>query len=285
MAVINTSGSISSYLNNIYEIALLTAREQSVMAPLVANFSGTGMNQRVWSAYTGGTFGTVTEATDTASSSQAFTPNAAGSVTPVLYAATYTLSDLRLASDPFSVAADAGRDLGQLAAVGVDSALVTLFATASSFTAGTLAGTIAITWAGLLKQASNLRAKFAPGPYKCVLAPRQWYDLSAGTPPTLFQSQKLMEELGGAFYQASWANIDFYVDANITQSLGAGGGTAYGALFSREAALLDIRRAFRIEAQRDASIGGGVTELNASMVFNVAVYRPTFGVSIAGCSA
>ena len=109
MAVINTSGSISAYLNNIYEAALLTARENSIMAPLVFSRGGSGMNQYVWSAYTGGTFGTVSEATDTASSSQAFTPNAAGSITPALYQATYTISDLRVASDPFGVVADAGR--------------------------------------------------------------------------------------------------------------------------------------------------------------------------------
>lgn len=284
MAVINTSGSISAYLNNIYEAALLTAREQSIMAPLVTSRGGTGMNQYVWSAYTGGTFGTVSEATDTASSSQAFTPNAAGSITPALYAATYTISDLRIASDPFGVVADAGRDLGQLYAVAIDKALVTLFATASNFTAGTLAGTVAITWAGVLKQASNLKAKFAPGPYQCVLSPRQWYDLSAGTPPTLFQAQNLMDEFG-QFYQASWAGINFFVDGNITQSIGAAGGTAYGGLFSRRAAILDIRRAFRIAPQRDESIGGGVTELNASAVFNVGVYDATMGVSIAGCSA
>jgi len=284
MAVINTSGSISAFLSNIYEAALLTAREASIMVPLVFSRGDTGMNQYVWAAYTGGTFGTVSEATDTASSSQAFTPSAAGSITPALYQATYTISDLRIASDPFNVAADAGRDLGQLYAVAIDTALVTLFATAANFTAGTLAGTVAITWAGLLKQASNLRVKFAPPPYNCVLAPRQWYDLSAGTPPTLFQSQKLMEQFGD-FYQASWGGINFFVDANITQSIGVAGGTAYGALFSQQAAILDIRRAFRIAPQRDESIGGGVTELNASAVFNVGVYRPTFGVSIAGCSA
>ena len=94
------------------------------------------------------------------------------------------------------------------------------------------------------------------------------------------QSQELMSQLGGAFYQASWAGINFYVDANITDT----SGTVSGGMFSRDAIALDIRRAFRIEAQRDASIGGGAIELNASMVYAYGVFRPTFGVLVKGAS-
>lgn len=279
---VNTSGSISALLNNIWEIALLTARENSVMQPLVRNFGGIGngaMNGRAWATYSGGTFGTVGEGTDVASSAQAFTPSAAGTFTPSLYAATYILSDLRIASDPFAVAADAGRDLGQLAAVGVDTDLVGLF---TSLTAGTVGATVtAMTWANIQKAAAYIRANKAPAPYRCVLHPAQWYDLTAATSvPALTQSQSLMDQLGGAFYMASWAGIDFYVDANITDT----SGTVSGGLFSPDAIAIDIRRAFRIEAQRDASMGGGAIELNASMVYAKGVFRPTFGVLVRGAS-
>jgi hypothetical protein len=282
--VINTASTISAVVNNVWEIALLTARENSVMAGLVKNFGGlAGMNGRAWATYTSNTMGTISESTDAASASVAFTPSVAGTLTPSIYSKTYIMTDARIASDPFQVSADAGRDLGQLAAVAIDKALVTPFATAANFTAGTLAGTVAITWAGVLKQAANLKAVFAPPPYRCVLNPVQWYDLSQGTPPPLYLSQDLMSRWGG-FYQASWAGIDFFTDGNITHSPGAGGGTAYGGLFSEEAIALDIRRALRIEVQRDASLGGGAYELNATIIFATGVYRPTFGVSIAGAS-
>jgi hypothetical protein len=281
-AVYNTSGSISSLLNNIYEVALLTAREASIMQPLVRNFGGYGgMNGRAWATYGGGTFGTVSEASDVAASSQAFTPAAAGTLTPSIYAATYILTDLRLASDPFAVAADAGRDLGELAAVGVDTDLVGLFA---SVTGGTVGATVtALSWGTCIqKAAAILKAAKAPGPYNCVLAPAQWYDLTSATAgvPTLTQSQALMDQLGSRFYMASWAGIDFYVDANITDT----SGTVSGGMFSRDAIALDIRRAFRIEAQRDASIGGGAIELNASMVYAKGVFRKTWGVLVSGAS-
>jgi hypothetical protein len=286
MAVYNTSGSISALLNNIYEIALLTAREQSVMSSLVRTFGGISngqMNGRVWATYSGGTFGTVSEASDVASSSQAFTPSAAGTFTPALYAATYILTDLRIASDPFGVARDAGVDLGQLAAVGVDTDLVGLF---TSLTGGTVgATTTALTWAAIQKAAAYVRANKASGPYFCVLHPAQWYDLTAATSvPALTQSQDLMsllgKELAGQFYMASWSGIHFFTDANITDS----GGTVSGGLFSRDAIGLDVRRPFLIEPQRDASVGGGATELNASMVYAKGVYRPTWGVLVKGAS-
>lgn len=279
MAVINTSGSITAFLNNIYEGALLVARENSVMSGLVHAFTnGKGMNNRVWATYSGGTFGTITEATDTADSSQAFTPSAAGTLTPAIFAATYTLSDMRIASDPFGVQADAAQDLGQLAAVGVDKALVGLF---SSLTGGTVGATVtAITWPNIYKASALIRANLAPGPYACVLSPAQWYDLtSGGTVPALTNSQDLMREFG-QFYAASWAGIDFFVDANITDT----SGTVSGAIFSRDALAMDIRRAFRIEMQRDASVGGGAWELNASMVYAFGLYRPTYGVKVSGAS-
>jgi len=47
---------------------------------------------------------------------------------------------------------------------------------------------------------------------------------------------------------------------------------------------LDIRRGFRIEAQRDASVGGGITELVASAVYAYGTYRPAFGVALSGAS-
>jgi hypothetical protein len=283
-AIINTAATMSTLINNIWEVALLTAREESVMLPLVKQFGpGGGLAGRAWATYTSNTMGTIAETTDTAATGTAFTPTAAGTLTPSIYQTTYILTDMLLASDPFQVAADAGRDLGQLAAVAVDAALVGLFATAANFTAGTLAGTAAITWAGIEKQMANIKKQKAPGPFKCVLAPAQWYDLTSSTAvPNLLRSQELMSQIGSRFYEASWAGVDFYTDANITHNSGAGGGTCYGGLFSQEAIAFDLRRAFRIAPQRDESLGGGAIELNASIVFASGVYRPTFGASIAG---
>lgn len=277
---VNTSGSISTYLSNIFEAALLAAREQSVMSKLVTVFGDAqGMNGRAFSVYSGGTFGAIAETAE--SSAQAFTPSTTGTLTPSVYAASYQLTDMRVASDPFRVTADAGRDLGELYAVGVDTNLcgTAIFA---NLTAGTVGATVtALAWGtSILKAQALLRAQKAAGPYEVVLHPNQWYDLASSTSvPTLLQSQNLMDEFG-QFYQASWAGLNFYVDANITNT----SGTTNGAMFNRQAIALDIRRGFRIEPQRDASVGGGVTELNASAVYAYGLYRAAFGVLIRGAS-
>jgi hypothetical protein len=279
MAVTNTSALLGTLLNNIQEIALLAASEQDIIAPLVHNFSAPvdTMGPRTVAAYTGGTMGTIGESTDL--TFQTLTPAASITLYPALYAAGYELTDLRIASDPYGAAADAGKDLGRLAAVGVDKTLGALMN--AQFTAGTQ-GTqaAALTWQLVMKASALLRAKFAPQPYQCVLTPAQWYDLSVATPPTLVQSQELMSQLGGAFYQASWAGINFWVDANFPGTAG----TCFGGIFSMDAIGLDIRRGLRIEAQRDASVGGGAIELNASIVYATGVYRATFGCSLIGSS-
>lgn len=274
---VNTSGSISTYLSNMFEAALLAARENSIMPRLVTVFNDAqGMHGRAFSTYSGGTFGTVGEATDV--TAQGFTPSTDGTLTPYVYSASYHLSDMRIASDPFSVVRDAATDLGQLYGVGVDTDLVGLF---DNLTTGTVGATVtALAWGTcILKASAKIRAAKAPGPYSVVLHPAQWYDLSAGTPPTLFQSDELKREFG-QFYQASYAGLDFYVDANITNT----SGTVVGGMFNRQAIALDIRRGFRIEMERHPSIGGGGNEYVASAVYATGTYRPTFGVALSGAS-
>ena len=281
MTTTNTSALLGTLLNNIQEIALLAASEQDIVAPLVHNyFSGSDtMAPRTIAAYTGGTMGTIGETTDL--TPQALTPAASKTFYPAIYAANYILTDARIASDPYGAAADAGKDLGRLASVGVDTNLIGLFNPSSNFTAGTI-GTqaAALTWQLIAKASALLRAKFAPMPFNCVLTPAQWYDLSVATPPTLWQSQELMSQLGGSFYQASWAGINFYTDANAPGTAG----TCFSGIFSQDAIGLDIRRGLRIEAQRDASLGGGAIELNASIVYAYGAMRPTFGCGLIGSS-
>jgi len=57
-----------------------------------------------------------------------------------------------------------------------------------------------------------------------------------------------------------------------------------GGMFAKEALAFDLRRALRIEPQRDASRGGGGWELNATMIYAQGVYRPQYGVRLVGTS-
>jgi hypothetical protein len=275
----STYYAISSLVNTIQEGALLAARENSVMSALVRVFSDTdAMNVRKNYAYSGGTIGSIAETTDM--SAQTFTPAASQTLTPASYGMQYFLTDARIASDWNQVQADAATDMGQLAGVAIDTNLVGNFANLTGGTVGTAGGTI--TWANLMLAATKLRAAFAPQPYYFVCRPEHWYYLTnlASGVPTFVQSEAFKDSIAEQYYQGSWGGINFFVDANITS-----GTAAKAAMFSQDAIALDVRRAARIEAQRDASRGGGGWELNLTVIYAHGIWRPTFGVTCIGTSS
>lgn len=279
MANESTYTSMSALVNSIIDTALLTASEQSVMSPLVRTFNDSNSSTtRIWAQYTGGTVATITESTDLAM--QAFTPAAAGTLTPVVYGSNYFLTDRRINSDPFGARADAGADLGRLMAVNVDTHLSGLFSSLTGGTVGTAGGTL--TWANVMRASAYLKTAYGPAPYVCVLHPVQWYYLTsvASSVPTLMQSEKIKDSIVGSFYSGSFGGIDFYVDANISS-----GTAAVGGMFSRDAIALDVRQPFKIETQRDASRGGGGWELISTIEYAYGVYRPTFGCAMIGTSS
>jgi len=280
MANESTYAGISGIIASVYETALFTAQEGGVIAPLIQTFQDTNSPApRIWGTYSGGTFAAVSEATDM--SQQALNAAASGTLTPAVYGQMVLLTNRRLRADPQGAQRDAGRHLGQTMAATVDTLLVGLFSTFTGGTVGTGGGTL--TWANILRAQAYLRANKIFGSYSCVLRPEQWYYLTSLTSgvPQLMINNSIAEGIMGNYYQASFAGIDFFVDANITS-----GTAAVGGMFAREAAALDIRVPFQIEPQYNASYSGnGAWELNASMEFAYGLYRPTYGVQLIGTSS
>lgn len=277
MAGESTYASISGLVQNIVDGALLVASETSVMTNLVNVMSDqSNMAPRVFSTYTGGTTVELAEISDL--SAQTFTPAASGTVTPVITALQYYLTDARIASDPFGAQRDAGSDLGRAFGVKVDSDLVGNFSSLTGGTVGTAGGTL--TWTNVMRASAYLRTNYAPGEYNAVLHPVQWhYLVTASDVPTLMQANALKDSLAGAFYTGSYAGINFFVDGNITS-----GTAATGGMFARDAIVYDLRKQFGIEVQRDASRGGGGFELNATIWYGEGIYRATFGAQLIGTS-
>jgi len=277
MANESTFSSISSIVGNIYEIALMSAQEGNIVAPLVRHFTPHNDSApRVWSVYTGGTFAQTAETDDL--SSQAFTPSAAGTATPVVYAQQIFLTDKRLRSDPMAVQRDAGEYLGSLAASDIDTAMCSLFSSFTGGTVGSAGGTL--TWSDMFLASAKLRKNKVPGPYFAVLDPVQWYYLTAATSgvPTLIQNEAFAESVIAPFYNGSYAGVNYLVDPNLV----AGTATAAG-MFGRDALFIDIVQPFTIRPQYDASRSGqGGWELNASMEYARGVFRPTYGVKMIG---
>lgn len=269
----NLASDISSYVNNIYEAAWLVARDNSLMPALVTGFAdASGTAARKSSTYGTATMQTLGETDDLAS--QSFTPSVTATLTPAEVGAQFFVSDLRAESDPFGVIRDAAMELGQAFSQSIETNITSNFSSLTGGTVGT-AGS-AFSWGYFYAMLSQLRAQNAPGPYYAVMHPHQWHDLGKAASvasSATNASDDLLNDINRNFYVGSVSGVAIFTSANISVDASD---DAYCAIFSPLALALDIRRAMRIEYERDASRRGW--ELNLSAVYAHGVWRPDFGV-------
>ena len=268
---------ISALVGNVYEIALMTAQEGNIIAPLVRHLTPHNDSApRTWSTYSGGTFAVTAESDDL--TAQALTPTVAGTATPSVFAQQVILTDKRIRSDPQAIQRDAGEFLGGLAASDIDTALAALFSGFTGGSVGTAGGTL--TWANIMLASAKLRKLKVPAPYFCVLDPLQWAYANAATSgvPTLLQNDAFANSVIAPFYSGSYSGINFFVDPNLTA-----GTATVGGMFGRDAIYIDEVQPFQIRPQYDASLSGqGAWELNASFEYSKGLYRPTYGIKLIG---
>lgn len=280
MANESTYADIATLVGNVYELALMTAQEGNIIAPLIHHFTPHNDSApRTWSLYTGGTFAATAETDDLAS--QAFTPSVAGTATATVYAQQIFLTDKRLRTDPMEAQQNAGEYLGNLAASDVDTALAALFGSFTGGTVGTAGGTL--TWTNIMNASAILRKKKVPAPYFCVVDPMQWFYITSAASgvPTLLQNETFANSVIGQFYSGSYSGINFLVDPNIVA-----GTASVGGMFGRDALYIDEVQPFMIRPQYDASRSGqGGWELNASLEYSKGVFRPTYGVKLVGTAS
>lgn len=274
MASLNPSSDISTYIQTIYDGALLVDRDNTFMSSVVRNFTDrTGLAARSNSQYGGATMNQIAETDDLVG--QAFTPSVISTLTPVEFGAQYFITDSRRESDPFPVASDAATDLGLAMATKVETSLMGHF---NAFTGGTIgtSGSIA-TWSYIMAMESLLKSNYAPYPYVLVLSPAQWFPLakaaSVASSVATNAADSLKEAVNSMFFVKQFGGVSIFVSNNVETS----GTDAYAGMFSRDALGYDLRRAPRLEAERDASRRG--IELNLTSVFAHGVWRPTFGVT------
>lgn len=274
MAALNPTTDISSYIQTIFEDAMFVARENMFFDRLITTFTDrTGNAARSSSIYGSATFATVGETDDLAS--QSFTPSTLATLTPAEVGAQFFLTDLRMESDPFQVRSDAAMELGAGIATKIQQdALLSL----ASLTGGTIgaAGTT-ITWGHFFAARAVLKNQKAPEPYVCVLHEYQWQDLAkaASVSATVAFSPSFQDDVMRRYYVGTAAGVDIFTTVDITPD---GSDDASGGMFSRSAMALDMRRAPRLEADRDPSRRG--IELNMTSVYAYGVWRPAFGVTM-----
>jgi hypothetical protein len=268
---LNIADNIASFVNTIWEDALLVARENNLATQLVLTFSdmqGTALRSNA--TYGTATMQSVSDADDLVS--QVFTPSTLSTLTPGEFGGQFFLTDARIETDPYGVRNDAALELGQAMAEKID---LDIFSNFSSLTGGTVGTTGSVlTWKYFFAMASRLQAKHAPKPWVFVCHPHQYYRLGAAASigGTVTNAPALQDAFSRSFFVQSVGGIDIYVSSNVPAS----STDYYAAMFSRSALAFDVRRAPRLEPERDASRRG--YELNISGIYAHGVWRPTWGV-------
>lgn len=275
---INTTAQISDpYIQTIFEDALFVARDNNLIANLVTVFSDRNDDSpRSSSEHAQVTINAIDEADDLAS--QAFTPSVLSTLTPQEYGAQYLLTDRRRASDPFGVQQAAAQELGMGIATDIESKVLAQFGNLTGGTIGT-AGSAPI-WGHFFAALTHLRAQNAPGPYYYVVRPEQWHDLAQAASVAgaqVVNAPEFQDEIMRRWYVGTVAGVQVFTSTNIVKDAND---DATGAMFNRTALALDIRRAPRLEPERDAS--RRAIELNMTVHYATGVWRPKFGVQVIG---
>jgi hypothetical protein len=268
--------SISSFINSIYEDALLVAREGGLMPALVSNYSAMGRMTRAFSTRPEVSYESVADAVDY-SNPTTFGKSSVGTLTPGEVIAQFILTDANIESDPDDARAQAAQELGEAAAKKVDVDLVGVFASFSTDT-GTANSPFSTTI--LADAISTLRDAYAPsGALRAVVHPFHWHDifLETGVPAATYANKDAMTTQAlRDYWMANYLGIPIYTSANIATDTNS---DAVSGVFAPQAIAFDVRRAYRLEPERDASLRAW--ELNATMVYAYGLGpRPAWGVKI-----
>ena len=267
-----TSSTLDDLFANIIMQARFTAEEQSLMAGLITrydigNVAGTTIQVPKYPAVTAAD---LTEGTDMSSS----TVSTSGvTVTVGEVGAQVLLTDMA-AMGAGNPAQELGTVLGNSIATKMDKDIIALFDGFSTSLGG--AGT-EITVSDLFKAAATLRANKATGPVYAVVHPFHAYQLSANLTNTFANPNggDLQNEAMRNGFVGSIGGIEVYQSANIAADVSD---DAKGAVFTREALCIAMKRDFNLETERDAS--NRAFELNATAVYGVGELDDDFGVEM-----
>lgn len=271
---LNTYADVSALINAIYEDALTVAREQTIMDMLVTTFNDRqGMAIRKVTEYGTGAISEIGEADDMVS--QQFNRSLLSQLTPAEKGGQFFLTDQRIETDPEDVRRDAAIELGTAMSQKIENDVLGNFASLTGGTIGAAGSTL--TWGHFFAAMTALRNRLAPLPYVCVLHPNQWHDLASAVLPAGAQTNApdFQDEVMARFWVQRVSGVDIFLSSNIDINASD---DAVGAMFSRPALALDMRRAPRLEPERDASRRGW--ELNMTAVYAHGVWRPRYGVQI-----
>ena len=194
-----------------------------------------------------------------------FSKSTVATLTPNEVIGQIILTDQNVETDPDGARNQAAQELGEAIATKVDTDLVGVFSSLHA-DVGAGAGSSA-TIATFAAGASRLRNNKTPNPIYAVVHPYHWHDIwvELGQPAA---HRALLGDVANEalrdFYVGRFMGMEWYTNANIAVD---SGDDAISGLFHRQAIAFDVRRAYRLEPERDASLRAW--ELNGTMGYAV----------------
>ena len=273
-----TSSVLSELYANIVQSALFTLNEQTVIRPLVRNYdmSGTpGLTAQVpiYPAVAAAGVADGTDLTNTAfnTTSKTITASEVGVMVE--------LTDLAAESATDDVAAAIGRQIGAAMAEKVDTDLASLF---SGFSNVVDKSGAAVTVEDIFKAAATLRANKANqnGAYVCVLHPYQAFDIKKQLTNNGATMSHSLSDVGNAALRDGFigriAGVDIFESTVVSGADSAG--SFFGAVMTQDALGYMVKRAMRIETERNASKRS--LEIVGSMAYGTSELFDQYGVAI-----
>lgn len=272
-----TSSVLSELYANIVQSALFTLNEKTVIRPLVRNYdmSGTpGLTAQV-PIYPTVAAAAVADGTDLANTGFNTTSK---TITASEVGVMVELTDLAAESASEDVAAAIGRQIGSAMAEKVDTDIAALFADFSNAIDKSAA---AVDIEDIFKAAATLRANNADqnGAYVCVLHPYQAFDLKKQLTNAGATMSHALSDVGNSALRDGFlgriAGVDIF-ESNVIS--GDSAGTFHGAVMTQDALGYMVKRAMRIETERNASKRS--LEIVGSMAYGVSELFDQYGVAI-----
>ena len=273
MANETTSSTISELYTEIIAEALFVAQEQSIMKPLVKNYTIAGGGKSVEvPIYATVSAAAVSEASDLSNTainptSKTITASEVGIMT--------TLTDLARNSASRNVAADIGKLFGEAIATKMDQDLTALF---DGFSTSIGGGGTELTIDNIFKAVATLRQANVPGPYYGVFNPKVIYNVKKSLTNTFVNPNAgdLQNEAMRTGFIGEIAGVRIFETSNVDGTTDTD--NCKGAVFSQDALGLAMMQDLKIEVQRDASLRAD--EIVATAVYGVSELHDSYGIEM-----
>lgn len=264
---------LNSLYPNIYDDTLFVARDNTLMAGLVSQVTGSTYAVRYVPIYNEISASTVSEGGTP--STQQLTKGTADSITPQTIAVKVPLTDERIMTDPDSAPAAVSMEGGMAIAKKVDQDLLGEFAnfTQDFGTAGS-----ALTVRRCAAAVAYIRAQNSMSIPSAVLHPYTWYSVyneltQNGVTTRAANAADTVNQAMRDFWVNDFQGAQWYTSSNL------GTGTAVvNGIFNREAILLDTRTPLDMETIRDPDSRSFYYYFN--MRYGTGTPRATFGCKL-----